>query len=328
MTLFARIVLRLILVTFSSYMFSSVIFAFDEPMTSIKTGEVTGVYYAAGNAIAKMHNKKRKEYNLRVIAEASAGSIANIQDVSGGAADFGIAQANALYFAQNGTQSWEGQPHNNLRAVLGLYTEDYTIVARAETGIETLADFKGKTVNVGEVGSTDALVDVEVFNYVGLDPENDLTILHQPTYEGSEMLKAGKIDAYLYTVGHPNLSIIEASSGEQKIMIVPLGNEMVDHFLQNRPYLSKTNIPVDYYPEIVNKTPIPTISVKAILFTDAKMDEQIVYNMVKEVFENFELFKRQHPAFANLTVKKLTTGLIVPLHPGAKKYFKEAGLLN
>ena len=328
MTLYTRLLLLLSLVTFSSAMPPSALFAFDEPMMSINTGYVTGVYYAVGSAVAKLHNKKRKEYNLRLISAPSAGSIANIQDVLNGTAGFGIAQANTLILAQQGEGFWKGQPHDNLRAVLGLHTEDYTIVAAADAGIATLSDLKGKTVNIGEPGSMEALQAAGAFKYAGLDPQNDLTILQKPTYEAAELLQSGKIDAYLYTVGHPNLSLIEASSGERKIVIVPLGSEIIDYFIKNRPYLTKKDIPIDYYPDIINKQRIPTISVKAILFTDAEMDELIVYNMVKEIFENFDLFKRQHPVLAYLTAEQMTTGLIAPLHPGAKRYFNEAGLLH
>jgi TRAP transporter TAXI family solute receptor len=155
-----------------------------------------------------------------------------------------------------------------------------------------------------------------------------MTILEKPTYEAAELLEAGKIHAYLYTVGHPNLSIIEAASGKRKILIVPLPKEMIEHFSKTRPFLTATEVPVDYYPEIINKEPIPTLGVKAILFTEAAMDEQIVYNMVKEVFENLDLFKRQHPVFSKMTAGHLTARLIVPLHPGAERYFREAGLLH
>lgn len=131
--------------------------SFDEPMQSIKTGNITGVYYAAGSAVAKMHNRKLKEYNLRLLAEASEGSIANIQDVAEGTAPFGIAQANALYYAKRGESFWQGEPQDKLRSVLGLYMEDFTIVAAVDAGINSMADLKGKTVNIGELGSMDAI---------------------------------------------------------------------------------------------------------------------------------------------------------------------------
>ncbi len=305
-----------------------IVTAFDEPMQSIKTGNITGVYYAAGSAVAKMHNRKLKEYNLRLIAEASEGSLSNIDDVANGLVAFGIAQSNALYFAQKGENYWQGKPEDKLRSVLGLYNEAFTVIAGADAGIQTLDDLKGKVVNIGELGSTDYEQAARIFKELDLDPKHDLTTLENPSYEASELLQAGKIDAYFYTVGHPNLSVKEAAGGERQIKIISPGQELIEKRLNGRPYLSSTDIPIDYYPKIANKQPIPTIGVKAILFTHADTDEDVVYQMVKEVFENFELFKKQHPTFAYLTPEKLSTGLIVPLHPGAERYFKEAGLLR
>ena len=302
--------------------------AFDEPMKSIKTGDVTGVYYAAGSAVAKMHNRKLKEYNLRLIAEASEGSISNIDDVANGLAAFGIAQSNALYYAKSGEEYWQGEPLKNLRSVLGLYTEAFTLVAAVDAGINSLADLKGKTLDIGELGSTDNLQARSILNYLGLDPEKDLTVVEKPVYEASELLQKGEIDAYFYTVGHPNLSIKEASHGDRKIMLVTPEQEFVDAFLGQKEYLVERIIRVDYYTEIANKEPVRTLGLKAILFCNADTDEDVVYHMVKEVFENFELFKKQHPAFANLTPEKLSSNLVVPLHPGAERYFKEAGLLH
>lgn len=302
--------------------------AFDEPMMSIKTGNITGVYYAAGSAVGKMHNRKLEEYKLRVIAEASEGSVSNIDDVVNGIANFGIAQSNALYFAKMGKSYWEGSPQKNLRSVLGLYTEAFTIVAAVDAGINSLADLRGKTVNIGELGSTDSVQAMSVLKAVGLDLENDLTVSEKPSYEASELLQKGDIDAFFYTVGHPNLSVKEASSGDRKIKIVAPGKDFIEAMTSKREDLVERIIPIDYYTELANTEPIPTVGVKAILFSNVDTDEEVVYHMVKEVFENFDLFKKQHPAFAALTPEKLTTNLIVPLHPGAERYFKEAGLLR
>ena len=323
-----RLSLPVALFTCTVFITPSASLAFDEPMETIKTGNITGVYYAAGSAVAKMHNRKLKEYNLRLIAEASEGSVANIQEVSEGHAACGIAQANALYYAKRGEQYWQGSPQGQLRSVLGLYTEDFTIIAAVDAGVNSLADLKGKTVNIGELGSTDNIQAKSILGAVGLDLEQDLDITEKPTYEASELLQSGDIDAYFYTVGHPNLSIKEAASGKRKIMILSPGQEIIERFASIREDLVATDIPIDYYSELANTEPIDTISVKAILFCNADTDEKIVFNMVKEVFENLDLFKRQHPAFANLTPEKLSTDLIVPLHPGAERYFREAGVLR
>lgn len=322
-----RLSLPLSLLACAVFMTPSASLAFDEPMLSIKTGNITGVYYAAGSAVAKMHNRKLKEYNLRLIAEASEGSVANIQEVSEGTAACGIAQANALYYAKRGEQFWQGSPQGQLRSVLGLYTEDFTIVAAVDAGVNSLADLKGKTVNIGELGSTDNIQAKSILGAVGLDLEQDLEITEKPAYEASELLQSGDIDAYFYTVGHPNLSIKEAASGKRKIMIVSPGQEIIDRFSSMREDLLATEIGIDYYTAIANREPVPTVGVKAILFCSADTDEQTVYNMVKEVFENLDLFKRQHPAFANLTPEILVSDLIVPLHPAAERYFRGAGVL-
>ena len=302
--------------------------AFNEPMKSIKTGDITGVYYAAGSAVAKMHNRKINEYNLRLIAEASEGSISNVDDVAHGMADFGVAQSNALYFAQHGEEYWQEAPLKNLRSVLGLYTEAFTLIAAVDANINSLADLKGKTLNIGELGAMDNLQARSILNHFGLDPDKDLTVIEKPTYEASELLQKGDIDAYFYTVGHPNLSIKEAAHGNRKIMLVTPEQEFVDAFLGSKEYLVERVIRVDYYKEIANKEPVRTLGLKAILFCNAETGEDVVYHMVKEVFENFELFKKQHPAFANLTPEKLSSNLVVPLHPGAERYFKEVGLLH
>jgi len=302
--------------------------SFDEPMLSIGTGNITGVYYAAGSAVAKMHNRKLKEYNLRLIAEASEGSVANIQGVAEGTSAFGIAQTNALYYAKRGEHYWQDAPVDNLRSVLGLYTEAFTIIAAVDANVNSLADLKGKTVNIGDLGSTDNIQAKSILAAVGLDIEKDLTIIEKPAYEASELLQQGKIDAYFYTVGHPNLSVMEASKGDRKIMIVAPSPDFVDSMTNMREDLVERSIQIDYYTELANTKPVRTVGVKAVLFCNADTNEDVVYHIVKEVFENFDLFKRQHPALANLTPEKLSMNLIVPLHPGAERYFKEAGLLR
>ena len=325
----SRLFLLLSLLTFTISVAPPTLLAFDEPMLSIKTGDVTGVYYAAGSAVAKMHNRKLKKYNLRMIAEASEGSVANIEAVTKGTAAFGIAQANSLYVAKHGEGLWQGAPQDQLRSVLGLYTEAFTIIAAVDAGINSLADLRGKTVNIGTPGSTDNYQSKYILDFAGLDSANDLTLNEKPAYEASELMQQGEIDAYFYTVGHPNLSIKEASHGERKIMIVAPGEAFVDSIVDQREDLVERIIQIDYYTDkITNTEPVRTVGVKAILFCDADTDEEVVYHIVKEVFENFDLFKQQHPAFSQLTPKKLSTKLIVPLHPGAERYFKEAGVLQ
>ncbi len=299
-----------------------------EPMTTITTGGINGVYYSAGGAVAKMFNKKRQEFGGWMANQASHGSLENIDIVLAGGVDFGISQANFLYFASNGIENFDGQQKDNLRAVLGLYVEDLTIIAAMDAEINIAKDLKGKRVNIGVVGSSDEETSAVVLERLGIDPETDLELFNYPTYEASEKLQADAIDAYFYTVGHPNLSVMEATEGDRKVHIVPFDQTFIDGLAASRPYLSADTIDTQYYDKLENKGAIPTVGIKSVLFTRAEMDEETVYRVVKQVMDNFELFRMQHPAFAQLIRMEMPQDVIVPLHSGAARYFREAGIIQ
>jgi len=300
--------------------------AVAEEIINIGTGSITGVYYNAGSAVAKMFNQKRQEYDAWVLNRPSEGSLDNINNVLEGENDFGIAQANFLFNAWNGKGLWENMPQTDLRAVLGLHIEDVTLIADEDAGINTALDLKGKRLNIGAPGSSDHETSGFLLEALGLDPVKDLVIIKEHTSLASEKIQSGDIDAYFYTVGHPNLSVLEAVSGERKVLIVPFEREFIDKIVALRPFLSASEIDVEFYDKLDNNGPVPTIGIKAILFTSKDVDEEIVYRVVKAVMENLDLFRRQHPAFARLTKESMTHGLIVPLHPGAERYFREAGI--
>jgi TRAP transporter TAXI family solute receptor len=297
-----------------------------EQIINIGTGSITGVYYNAGSAVAKMFNQKRQEYNAWMLNRPSAGSIYNIDSVLEGENDFGIAQANFLFNAWNGKGLWENIPKRDLRAVLGLYVEDVTLIAAEDAEINNVLDLKGKRLNIGAPGSSDHETSGFILEQMGLDPVNDLQISEWPTYIASEKIQSDDIDAYFYTVGHPNLSVLEAISGERKVRIVPFKREFVDKIIAPQPFLSASEIDVEFYDKLDNKDPVPTIGIKSVLFTSKDVDEETVYRVVKAVMENLDLFRRQHPAFAKLTKESMTHRVIVPLHPGAERYFREAGI--
>jgi TRAP transporter TAXI family solute receptor len=297
-----------------------------EKIINIGTGSITGVYYNAGSAVAKMFNQKRQEYGAWMLNRPSAGSIDNINDVLQGENQFGIAQANFLFQAWNGTGLWKDMPQQELRAVLGLYTEDLTLIAAEDAGIKTALDLKGKRLNIGAPGSSDYETAGEILEMLGIDPLKDLQISEEHTYLASEKIQSGDIDAYFFTVGHPNLSVLEAISGRRKVHLVPFDREFIDQLAALRPYLSATDIDVEFYERLDNKSSVPTVGIKSILFTSKDVDEETVYRVVKAVMENLDLFRRQHPAFVKLTEENMTHGVIVPLHPGAERYFREAGI--
>jgi TRAP transporter TAXI family solute receptor len=301
--------------------------AAEDTIISIGAGNTVGVYYAASSAIAKLYNLKRPEYHQRLVTVASQGSEENINNVLQGKLEFGLAQSDVLYRAIQGQTPWAGKPHKNLQAVLGLHTEDLTIVAASDAGIASIADLKGKRVNIGAPGSSDEEYARRLLLKAGIRVE-DVALSQYPSSMASDLLAAEKIDAYFYTVGTPNLSVREATSGTRKAIILSLDKSLIDLATSMNPLVKAVTISTDEYPGLVNRAPLNSIGVKAVLFTREGMSEETVYRMVKEVMTNLDLFRRQQPALAPLTAKEMANVSVFPLHPGAQRYFREAGLLQ
>ena len=295
---------------------------------TIGTGGITGVYYPTGGAIAKMVNAKRKEYGIRATVESTGGSVFNVNAILSGDLEFGVVQSDRQYQAFNGEEGseWAGQPQPDLRAVFSIHPESVTLIASVESGVKTIMDLKGKRVNIGNPGSGQLGNSKDALEAVGINYETDLNAEFVKAAEAPGLLQDGRIDAFFYTVGHPNGAIKEATAGATKVRFVPIEGPGIDELISKKPYYAKSVVPVDQYPTAVNDADVPTFGVKATFVTSAKVSDEVVYAITKEVFENFESFKKLHPAYAVLTKEGMLAGLSAPIHPGAMKYFKEAGL--
>lgn len=292
---------------------------------TIGTGGVTGVYYPAGGSISKMVNKKSDVYGLKVTVESTGGSVFNINAVMAGDLEFGIAQSDRQTQAWEGTDEWKDKgPQKNLRAVCALYPESVTLMAAVDANINSIEDLKGHIVNIGNPGSGNRGNAIIALENAGLNWETDIKAEGLKAAEAAKMLQDGRIDAYFYTVGHPNGSFKEATAGKRKVKFVPIDN--IDKLLEKYPYYAKSVIPIEYYPNAQNSADVPTFGVKATFITSADVPDDVVYAVTKEIFDNLEEFKKLHPAFGVLTKENMLEGLTAPLHPGALKYFKEAGL--
>ncbi|MFC1734968.1 TAXI family TRAP transporter solute-binding subunit [Candidatus Hydrogenedentota bacterium] len=295
---------------------------------TIGTGGMTGVYYPAGGAIAKLLNKKQEVYGIRASAESNAGSVYNINSVLSGGIQFGLAQSDRQYQAVNGLAEWKDLgPQAGLRAVCSLHPEVVTLVAADNSDIKTLADLKGKRINIGNPGSGQRGNALDVLKTCGIDWEKDIQAEGIKAAESAKMLQDGRIDAFFYTVGHPNGSITEATVGYRKVHFVPITG--MEKLLEERPYYAKATIPASLYPKASNKEDVATISVMTTVITSAAMPDNVVYALTKELFDNLEEFKTQHDAFARLTKDGMAKdGLSAPIHPGALTYYKEVGLME
>lgn len=308
----------------------STIFAVDAALAkstfvTIGTGGITGVYYPTGGAIAKMVNKKKKEYGIRATVESTGGSVFNVNAIMAGNIEFGVIQSDRQFQAMNGMAEWQNMgPQEDLRAVFSLYPEAITLVAASDAGIKNISDLKGKRVNIGNPGSGMRQNAIDALTAAGLDYKRDIQAVSVKASDAPGLLQDNRIDAFFYTVGHPAGAIKEATSGPRKVILADITG--IDGLLEKFPYYSKTSIPMKYYPEALNTKDMDTINVKATLVTSAKVSDDVVYAITKEVFDNLEDFKKLHPAYTTLTRTAMLTHLSAPIHPGAMRYFKEAGL--
>ncbi len=293
---------------------------------TIGTGGITGVYYPTGGAIAKIVNKKRKEYGIRCTVESTGGSVFNINAILSGDLDFGVAQSDRQYQAVNGVADWKDKgPQKDLRAVFSIHAETLDLIAAVDANINKLADIKGKRINIGNIGSGQRQNSIDALEANGLSWEKDFNAESLKAAEAPGLIQDGRIDAAFYTVGHPSGYYKEATSGTRKVKFVPIIVD--DSFLAKFPYYAKAATLMKNYPGAANtEDAVQTFGVKATFVTSAKVPDSVVYAITKEVFDNFEDFTKLHPAYAGLTKKAMLTGLSAPIHPGAMKYYKEAGL--
>ena len=293
---------------------------------TIGTGGVTGIYYPTGGAISRMVNKKFDEYRIKATVESTSGSVFNINAVLNGDLEFGVVQSDRQYQAYNGLAEWsESGRQTDLRSAFSVHPESITVIASEKSSIRKIKDLKGKRVNLGNPGSGQLQNSKDVLKAVGLT-EVDISAEYVKAVEAPGLLQDERIDGFFYTVGHPNGNIKEATSGRIKVFIVPIKGPDIDKMLKRYPYYAKSTIPHSFYPSALNTEDIETVGVKATFVTSKNVDEDIVYAVTKEVFENFEDFKSLHPAYQVLTKENMLEGLSAPIHKGALKYYKEVGL--
>ncbi len=298
----------------------------EQKFVTIGTGGVTGVYYPTGGAICRLVNKTRKEHGIRCSVESTGGSVYNLNAIRAGELDMGVAQSDWQYHAYHGTSKFaEAGPNKDLRAVFSVHPEPFTVVARADSGIKTFTDLKGKRVNIGNPGSGQRGTMEELMGALGWTKDVFKLASELKPDEHSKALCDNKIDAFVYTVGHPTGNIQEAAASCD-VVLVDVSGPVVDKLVKDNSYYRYATIPGGMYRG--TDTDTKTFGVGATFVSSATVPDEIIYNVVKAVFENFDDFKKLHPAFAILKKEEMIKdGLSAPLHDGAVKYYKEAGLM-
>ena len=297
--------------------------AAQQKFVTIGTGGVTGVYYAVGGAVCRLMNKDRATTGIRCSVESTGGSVFNVNAIKTGELDFGLTQSDVQFNAAKGEGQFKDKADPDLRAVFSVHPEPFTVLSRKEANITKFEDFKGKRFNVGNPGSGTRASMEELLTKMGWKLSDFSLAAELKADEQGTALCDNKIDGFYYGVGHPSAAIQDptTSCGAK---LVSLTGPAVDALIKEHPYYAKATIPGGMYAN--NPNPTETYGVLATVVTSAKVPEATVYAMTKAVFDNFDEFKKLHPAFANLDPKKMVKdGLSAPLHPGAIKYFKEKG---
>ncbi|GGA44052.1 TAXI family TRAP transporter solute-binding subunit [Pelagibacterium lentulum] len=297
----------------------------QQQFVTIGTGGVTGVYYPAGGAICLNVNRGRAEHGIRCSAESTGGSVFNLNSIREGELNIGVVQSDVQYNSLNGIEQFDGTgPYEDLRALFSLHPEPFTVVARPDAGIESLEDLVGKRVNVGNPGSGQRNTMELLMEEYGWTMDDFALAAELPSREQAQALCDNQYDAFVFTVGHPSGSISEpvATCGA---VLVNVTGDIIDRLVEENSYYFHATIPAGMYN---NEEDVQTFGVGATVVSSTDTPADVVYEVVKAVFENFDEFKALHPAFGVLDREEMvSSGLSAPLHEGAQRYFEEAGLL-
>ena len=301
--------------------------AAQQKFVTIGTGGVTGVYYAAGGAICRLVNKDRAKHGIRCSVESTGGSVFNVNTIKAGELDLGFTQSDVQFNAVKGLNQFaKDGAVGDLRAVFAVHPEPFTVVARKEANIGKFEDFKGKRFNVGNPGSGTRASMEELLGGMGWKLSDFSLASELKADEHGPALCDGKIDGFFYGVGHPSANIQDptTSCGAK---LVSLSGPAVDKLVEGKPYYAKVTIPAGLYPN--NPQATNTYGVLATVVASAKTPADTIYAVTKAVFDNFDEFKKLHPALAHLKPEDMVkNGLSAPLHDGAARYYKEKGWIK
>lgn len=295
--------------------------------TTIKIGAGTsaGIYDDFARTLVRIINEHQASTGIRLEKLSSIGSVANIDAVSAGDVQFGIAQADDIYNAINGLGAWADKgPQDDLYSIVGIYTEVITLVAGGDSAIRSITDLRGKRVDIGLVGSGTRQNAIDALEAAGMDWQKDIQLSEMNLDNRLAAFMQGALDAFFFTVGHPSTEVKFATFSLRGARLISL--EGIDSLLVKNPYYSIQTIPLGRYPRALNEASTRTVGVRATLLTSANVPDDIVYTVTKTAFENAEKFPLYFPEYAELRSGDILEGLTAPLHPGALKYFKEAGI--
>ncbi len=297
-------------------------FAADTKRLTMATGGTSGVYFPLGGAISQVLTNKSNGA-LSITAQATGASGENMRLTQANEVDLAIVQNDVAHSAYNGLEPFK-KKLGDVRAIARLYPEYLHVVASKDSGVKTLADFKGKKVSVGARGSGNEVNCRQMFGFYGLNYDN-IKPIFLPYGETADQFKDRALDGFVFTIGTPNPAIQDITTA-QEVVFVPLDGAKSDEIVAKFPYLVKDAIPANTYRG--QTQPVPTLSVQAILVVNKDMPDDVAYTITKTLFDNVDAVAKAHNKGAEITLKQATDGVTIPFHPGAAKFLKEKGVLK
>jgi hypothetical protein len=298
--------------------------AAERRFVSIAAGWVTGAYFPMAGAISRIAFNNLQEENIKVTAESSGASVANANLIAAKNTDFAILQNDIAFHAYNGKEGMFDEPVKNLLGCAALYPEHIQCIVRKGSGIESVADLKGKRVAVGPIGSgtTENVKQIIGAWDMTLD---DFQAEQLQARQASDYLKDGRLDAAFFTVAVGAAAIKDIATVVD-IEVLDITGPNAQKLLDEFPFYTQQPVPAGSYPGVDEEA--TTISVMAILAARQDLEDDIVYKIMKAMYENLDKIHGAHAKFKDISVDQAMNGMTIPLHPGAEKYLKEVGVVD
>ena len=286
----------------------------------LATGGTAGTYYPFGGAMAKIWNSKIPGMN--VTAQATGASAENVRLVNKKEAELAIVQSDTIDFAYNAKEAFK-EKLTKMSALAVLYPEVIQVVVRGDSKADSFDDLKGMKIGVGAPGSGTEANFRQLCDIYGLK-KDDVKAQYLSFAESSEQFKDKHIDAFIVVAGIPNAAIMDIST-QHSVKIINVSDDKAKQLVKKYPFLSAFTIPAGTYKSITKD--VKTVAVNAVLIVNTEVSNDVAYNLVKALFDNQKDLGVAHAKGKELNLKKASSGVSIPFHPGAMKYFKEKGVL-
>ena len=317
--------------------FSPRVSAQDIQFFRIGTGSTAGTYFPVGGIIASAISSPPGSRDcerggscgvpgLVAVAQSTRGSVDNVRQIEEGGMESGFSQSDVAYWAYRGEELFlDGGPLKSLRAVANLYPETVHLVARTDSGIKSFADIRGKKISLDRPGSGTRVDAVLMLRAFGLEP-GDLEVFSMASGAAADALREGEIDGFFFVAGTPATAVLELAESAL-IDLIPISGPAVDALLEQRPFFARQALPAGTYPGI---GAIDTLSVGAQWVVSETVPEETVYEITRALWHpsTRQLLDKGHPKGRQIVVEQALDGLGIPLHAGAERYYREAGVLK